>query len=108
MKRAPADVPTARATHHHRTRKHCAIARGGDVVREHVIATRDEVDELHLDNRAHPHVCRPCRSANDSSLGDWCVDHTLFTEPYLQSFGDLERPAVSADVFTKTEDVRVA
>src|SRR5438270_479555 len=46
MERAAANVAAARAAHHHGGRQSGAIARGGDIVREHVVGARDEVDEL--------------------------------------------------------------
>ena len=43
-----------------------AVARRRDVVREHVVRARDEVDELHLRDRAHAHVRRAGRRADDA------------------------------------------
>src|SRR5687767_1193813 len=48
VERSTAHVPATRTAHDHRTWEHRAITRGRDIVREHVVATRYEVDELHL------------------------------------------------------------
>src|ERR1035441_2049380 len=40
----------------------------------------DEIDELHLGDRAHPHVRRAGGGADDRGLGDGRVDHASGTE----------------------------
>ena len=80
VERTAAHVPAARSAHDHRARQERAIARRRDVVREHVVGVRDEVDELHLDDRTHAHVRRARRRADDPDLRDRRVDDALFTE----------------------------
>src|SRR5712671_1527320 len=108
MKRPSPHVPTTRSADDHRTRKHRTIPRGRDVVGKHVVAGRDEVDELHLAHRTHPHVCRTRRGSNYRGLSDGRVDHALLSVLSHQTFGDLERPTVSPDVLAEAEDVLVA
>ena len=103
-----AHVAAARPAHHDRAGEHRAVARRGDVVREHVVGARDEVDELHLAHRAHAEVRRTRRGADDRRLGDRRVDHPRLAELREQAVGDLERAAVRADVLAEDEDVRVA
>ena len=68
VERTAAHVAAARPAHHHRTRQERAVARRGDVVREHVVGAGDEVDELHLAHRPHAHVRRAGRRADDPDL----------------------------------------
>src|SRR5205809_901226 len=48
MERPAANVTAAGAAHHHRRRQPGPVPRGGDVIREHIVRARNEVDELHL------------------------------------------------------------
>src|SRR6266480_4028060 len=68
MERTAPHVAASGAAHDHRGRETGAVARGGDVVREHVVGAGDEVDELHLRHRAHAHVGRPGGGADDGRL----------------------------------------
>ena len=108
MERTAAHVPAARTAHDHRARQECAIARRRHVVREHVVRVGEKVDELHLDHWPHAHVGRARRRADNADLGDRRVDDALLTELVEQSFRDLERAAVLADVFAETKHVLVA
>src|SRR6266550_2951701 len=108
MERAAPHVAAAGASHHNRGREAGAVARGGDVVREHVVGAGDEVDELHLRDRAHTHVSRPGRRADDRRFRDGRIDHACLAELLGEPLGDLERAAVRPHVLPQDENVRVA
>src|SRR5881396_2197784 len=108
MERTAPHVAAARAAHHDRGRETGAVARGGDVVREHVVGAGDEVDELHLRHRAHAHVGRPGRRADDCRLRDRSVDDACLAELLREALRHLERAAVRPNVLTQDENARVA
>src|SRR5262249_20255436 len=68
----------------------------------------DEVDELHLADRPHPHVRGAGRGADEAGLADGRVDHPLLAEAIQQPVGDLERAAVRANVLAHAEDTGIA
>src|SRR4051812_33377974 len=108
MKRTTTDVSATRSANHHRTWEHCTVACSRDVIREHVVTARDEVDELHLTHGTQSHVCRAGSCTDDRRFGNRRVDNTLLAEFRHQSFSDLERTTIGADVFAKAEDILVA
>src|SRR6266550_5386473 len=108
MERPAANVTAARAAHHHRRRQPGAVARGGDVIREHVVRARNEVDELHLGDRPQSQVRGACGGSHDCRLGDRCIDHARRTEALAEAVRYLERPAICTNVLTKDEDALVA
>src|SRR5687767_9452339 len=108
MERAAADVSTTRSPDDHRTGQHRAIASGRDVIGEHVVAARDEIDELHLAHRPHSHVSCTGRSADYCDLRYRRIDYTLLAKPLLQPVSDLEGAAICTDVLAETEYVLVA
>ena len=85
-----------------------AVARLRGEVRDHVEGAGDEVDELHLRDRAQAHHRRPDRRADDRGLGDRRVDDALLAELAEQAVGHLEGAAVDADVLAQEEDALVA
>src|SRR5207249_10027456 len=89
MERATAHVAAAGASHHDRGGETGAVARGGDVVGEHVVGAGDEVDELHLRHGAHAHVGRPGRRADDRRLRDRRVDDARLAQFHREAHGDL-------------------
>ena len=101
-------VPAAGTTHDDGRRQSGPVARRGDVIRQHVVGTGDEVDELHLRNGPEAHVRRAGRGADDRRLGDRRVDHARFAETLGESLGDLECAAIQSDVFAEDEDAIVA
>src|SRR6266853_2968336 len=108
MERPAANVAATRAAHHHGGRQSGAIARGGDIVREHVVRARDEVDELHLRHGTQTHVRRTGRRADNGGLRDRRIDDTRFAELLREAIGDLEGAAVEPDVLAEDEDALVA
>src|SRR6266704_2365235 len=58
----------------------------------------DEVGELHLDHRAHPHHGRADGSAHEPGLGQRRVQHPPLAVLLLEPLRDPEGPAVRADV----------
>src|SRR6266571_4250204 len=108
MERTAPHVAAARAAHHDRGRETGAVARGGDVVREHVVGAGDEVDELHLRHRAHAHVGRPGRRADDCRLRDRSVDDACLAELLGEALGHLERAAIRPDILPQNEDAGIA
>src|SRR5216683_485738 len=108
MERAAPHVATAGPPHHNRGRETGAVARGGDVVREHVVGAGDEIDELHLRHWAHAHVSRPGGGADDRRLRDRRIDDAGVAELLGEALGDLERTAVRPDVFPQNEDGGIA
>src|SRR5437762_607557 len=100
-------VPAAGTTHDDGRRQSGPVARRGDVIRQHVVGTGDEVDELHLRNGPEAHVRRAGRGADDRRLGDRRVDHARFAETLGESLSDLECAAIQSDVFAEDEDAIV-
>src|SRR5438874_319225 len=98
MKRSTAYVAAARTADNHWARKKGAVACRRDVVRQDVVGVRDEVDELHFDNRTQAHMRCACRRADDADFRDRRIDDTRLTELVEESVGNLERAAVSPDV----------
>ena len=81
------------------------LRRDGDQV---VPGAGDEVGELHLGDRAHPHQRGAGARADDRGLGEGRVDHAPRAELLLEAERDLERAAVDADVFADHVDALVA
>ena len=108
MERAAAHVAAARAADDHRRREPGAIARGRDVIGQHVVGARDEVDELHFGDGAQSHVGRTGRRAHNRSFGDGRIDDARLAEALAESLGDLERTPVQTDVLPQDEDAFVA
>src|SRR6266508_2285110 len=108
MERPAANVTAAGAAHHHRRRQPGPVARGGDVIREHVVRARNEVDELHLGDRPQSHVRGARGGSHDRRLGDRCVDHARLAEALAEAVRDLERPAICTNVLAQDEDALVA
>src|SRR5438128_469117 len=108
MERTAPHVAATGAAHDHRGRETGAVARGGDVVREHVVGAGDEVDELHLRHRAHAHVGRPGGRADDRRFGDGRVDDACLAELLGKTLRHLERAAVRPYVLPQNEDAGVA
>src|SRR5438034_761628 len=107
-KRPSPNRPATGTAHHHRTRQHRSIPGSRYIIGEHVVSGRDEVNELHLAHWPHSHVCSASRRANDCRLRNGRIDHPLLAVLRHQSFGDLERTAVGANVLAKAEYVLVA
>src|SRR5262249_43263648 len=74
---------------------------------EHVVRTRDEIDELHFADWPHTHVRRPSGRTNYRDLRDRSVDDAPLTEASLQPLGHLERATIGPDVLAEAEDCRV-
>ena len=104
VKRSSPDVAARRAPHDDWRREIGAVPSGRNVVGKHVVGARDEVNELHLAHRAHPHVGGAGGGTHDGSLGDRCVDHPPGAEPGLKPFGHLEGTPVGADILAEDED----
>ena len=73
-----------------------------------VEAAGDEIHELHLGHRAHAHQRCPDGRTHNGRLGNGRVDHALLSEFLQHPGGDLERAAISTNVFSKQEHGRVA
>src|SRR5712664_577880 len=108
MERAAPHITAAGTADDHGCRQPRAVARRRHVIREHVVGTRDEVNELHLRHWPETHVGRACCCSDDCRFGDGRVDHARLTEPLGESFRDFERPAVETDVFAEDENALVA
>jgi hypothetical protein len=101
----PTAIPTTDGPpDHQRKRPSATVVRGRDVVRDDVVRRGDEVHELHLDHGTKAHVGRPGGRTREASLRDGRVDHTPFPEGLEEAAGDLEGPAVGADVLAHQED----
>ena len=108
MKWTTTDAAPAGATHHDRDARAIAVAAGCGEVGEHVEAARDEVDELDLADRPHPHVRGTDRGTDDRLFRDRRIDNPRFAVLFDQPFGGLERATVGADVFADQKDALVA
>ncbi len=108
MERTAAHIPAAGPAHHQRGRKASAVARGRDIIREHVVGAGDEVDELHLRHGAQSHMRGARSRSDDRRLGDWRVDDARRAEPLAEPVRDLEGAAVQADIFAEDEHAVVA
>src|SRR6266516_2501422 len=101
-------IPAAGTTHDDGRGQPGPVACCGDVVRQHVVGAGDEIDELHLRDGTQSHVRRAGRRADDRRLGNRRVDHARLAEALGEAFGDLERAAIQAYIFTEDEDAIVA
>ncbi len=97
-----------RAAHDERHADAGAVARLRGEVGDHVEGAGDEVGELHLGDRTHPHHRRADRGADDRRLGQRGVHDPLLAEPREQPVRHLEGAAVDADVLAEHEHALVA
>src|ERR1051326_7173982 len=72
------------------------------------LRARNEIDELKLDNRPQPGDCRAERGINQRAFGDRRIDYASLAEVVSESFGDVERAAIHADVFAHAKHGRVS
>jgi hypothetical protein len=108
MKRPAVNTSAAWASNHHRNSDTLAIAAGGGVVPQHIKATRDEVDELHLGYRAHSHHRRAASRTYYRGFRDGRIDHPPVAEAIQKAFRDFESASVYADVFAEKKDAVIA
>src|SRR6266852_5777887 len=108
MERAAAHITAAGTADDHRRREPRAVARRRHVIRQHVVGTRDEVNELHLGHWPETHVGRACCCSDDCRFGNGRVDHARVAEAFGESFRDFERAAVQTNIFTENENALVA
>ena len=94
--------------HDHRHGPAPAPVQLGGVVDQRVEAARQEVGELHLDDRAHPVDRRADRAADDRRLGERRVHAAQVAEGLGQAARDAEGAAVpAAHVLAEHEDALV-
>ena len=80
----------------------------GNHVDDLIKSAADEVHELELRDRAHPGERRAESRPDNGGLGNRRINHTLRAKAVDESVGDLEGPAVDADVLTNAKDGGIA
>ena len=76
----------------------------GDLVK----GASNEVDELHLRDRAQSQIAHADRGAYDRGFADGRIDHAFPAETLQQARRGLEGAAVNADIFAQQQDSRIA
>jgi hypothetical protein len=80
----------------------------GDEIGELVEAAGNEVDELHLADRAQAQIAHAAGRADNGAFADGRIDHAFPAETLKQAFAGLEGAAVDADVFADDHDCGIA
>ena len=99
-----AHVTSRRAAHYNRRGEARPVPSGGNIIGQHIVRARDEINELHLGDRAHAHMCRPSSCAHDRSLAYRCIDNAVRPEPLKKTLRDLESSTVLGDIFTQQKN----
>src|SRR5262249_1268509 len=80
----------------------------GHEVGDLVERAHDEIDKLHLADRAQPEITHAASRADDGALADRRVDDALPAEAFEQPFAGLERAAINANVLAEQDHRRIA
>src|SRR5437667_10453251 len=108
MKWTRSHTRTTRSAKDRRNVRAPAIAALGRIVREHVKAAGNKIDELKFGDRPQAHQGRAASRADNRGFSDRRVDHTLWAKLIDDSIGDFEGAAIDADVFADQEHGWVA